>query len=386
MNDIHSHSTFPLHSNDMELLARRCDELEKRNKELQEKSNELQHQLTCERRCFAGFAGSLKNEMDVLKKTTLELEDQVASLLQSRGDKGDRSINSSAKFDPYYASDLTCMSDDDALQYQSEIDLFRVLCDIWKNKYRELEGQLHHGENDLQEKTTQSTQQRMQQQSKPSSLVSCPIKKLVGRVSSLKNRVRQKSLQIGCVENHDHIFSLPGGSTSSRDGTHTTETTAEASCSSSLSLSSPPLSTPSNNRCLVSSMPWTRSDFHSSGFYSGQIDVTSKLPDGFGVFRCSCTNDHCYLKGDWILGELKQRLDSDPRFDSIFDEDEDGFNQTVPCCHSCTFSTQDVPGNCDAAVRFIDGDAEIQNARNRFSSVHAIHEFRHSDSVSVTEL
>ncbi|KAL7475466.1 hypothetical protein ACHAW6_001378 [Cyclotella cf. meneghiniana] len=374
--------------NDIELLARQYDELENRNKELRNKNKDLQSQLAHERRRFADMANSLKNEMDVLKRTTLELEDQVTSLLRNRDDQLSQPMDRSVGVDPSCATEVTFLSYDDAHQYQSEIDLFRILRDIWRNKYRELERQLHHGEHALQEEIIQIGQQLPQQQHQPSSLVSSPIKKLVRRVSSLKNRVKHKSSQVNCIENQRHFRTSSGGYSSSIDGTDTTETTAEASMSSSFSFSSLPLTTPPNNRYFVSSMPWNRSDFHSCGLYSGQIDAASKLPDGFGIFRCSCGDDGCYLKGEWTFGELIQRLDSQSRVDTTYDENE--VNPSVQCHGPCTCITQDVPDNVHPAVRSTAAEVLIHDVPSRshsqFSNIRSFHEFHHSDSVSVTEL
>eukprot|EP00804_Cyclotella_cryptica_P012245 CCRYP_013838-RA/>CCRYP_013838-RA protein AED:0.27 eAED:0.27 QI:0/-1/0/1/-1/1/1/0/282 len=61
------------------------------------------------------------------------------------------------------------------------------------------------------------------------------------------------------------------------------------------------LSDPPGIRCIVTSMPYNYPKLGLSGYYSGNIDTVTKLPDGEGVL---CCHDGTRIEGDWYLGEL----------------------------------------------------------------------------------
>ncbi|KAL7516657.1 hypothetical protein ACHAWX_001648 [Stephanocyclus meneghinianus] len=296
----------------IDLLVQRCEELENHNNVLRTKNNKLKNRLTKERRYFADMAYTLKYEMDALKNMIMELEGQVAWILRNQRVHTSH-IGSNPEIDVHFADDIADISYDEAQCYQSDFELVGSLCD----SYCELEGELHNEEDGFPKKMNQNTQ-KIPQQQRTSQTAPSPIKNMVGRILSLTNRVKKKSLHINeAVENGNNRSSLCRSSLC-RDGTDTTQTTAEASFSI---FCNPPLET-SNNHCLVLSMRWKPADFHSGGLYSGQIDVSSKLPDGFGVFYCSCNDDNCYLKGEWRFGELIQHLNYDSDIDDVCDEDK----------------------------------------------------------------
>eukprot|EP00956_Cyclotella_meneghiniana_P004049 scaffold4911_cov47-Cyclotella_meneghiniana.AAC.7 len=54
-------------------------------------------------------------------------------------------------------------------------------------------------------------------------------------------------------------------------------------------------------RCHVSSLPYIDRKLGYSGYYTGAMDVISKLPDGEGVLYC---RDGRVFDGEWRLGEL----------------------------------------------------------------------------------
>ncbi|KAL3805907.1 hypothetical protein HJC23_007868 [Cyclotella cryptica] len=56
------------------------------------------------------------------------------------------------------------------------------------------------------------------------------------------------------------------------------------------------------DRCFVTSMPYTNSKLGISGYYSGEMDVVSKLPDGEGML---CCHDGRVLDGEWRIGEFQ---------------------------------------------------------------------------------
>jgi hypothetical protein len=55
----------------------------------------------------------------------------------------------------------------------------------------------------------------------------------------------------------------------------------------------------STKTCLVSHMPFTEKESGSSGLYSGQIDIASKLPNGFGALKCGKSD---IFSGNWKMG------------------------------------------------------------------------------------
>lgn len=360
----------------IELLAQRCEELENRNNVLRTKNNKLQNRLTLERRYFADIAYTLKYEMDALKNMITELDVRVSSI--SRNHRiNTTNIDSNREIDSYCPDDTADIRFAEAQHNQSDIKLVGSVCD---GKDCELERQRHY-QNGFLKKMNQSTQ-HLPQQYDTTQTVSSPIKKMVGQVLSLKNRVKKKSLHIEKAVNNGYVRSSLCRSSSCRDGTDTIETAAEASFSTCLS----PSLTPSNNHCLVRSMRWKRADFHSGGVYSGQIDISSKLPDGLGVFRCFCNDESCYLKGEWRFGELIQHLDYESDVD---DCDEDKLKKTFSFDHLST-CMQDVQENGNNLGSCRDGNIIIQDLRgtlrNRFFRVHSFHGFRDSDSISLIEL
>eukprot|EP00804_Cyclotella_cryptica_P006708 CCRYP_008642-RA/>CCRYP_008642-RA protein AED:0.03 eAED:0.03 QI:354/1/1/1/0/0/2/62/276 len=275
--------------------------------------------------------------------------------------------------DPICARHVDGISCDESQHDQSDIKLLAELCD---SKYKEMEERLYRGKNGFLKKINQNTQQLPQKHHTLRS-VPIPIKRMVGRALSLKSRVKKRSLHMSQVGNNDCFGSSLCGLCSFGDGTVTTETTTERS-----SICDRPSYAPSNNHCLVSSMPWKKADFHSSGLYSGQIDVNSKLPDGFGVFHCLCNDDDCYLKGVWSYGELIQHLDYESDIDDNCDIDEE--KHTFSYQHLLCRPIQDVQG-IDTCR---EGDIYLQDLLGafycQFSDAHSIHDFYDSDSISVT--
>jgi hypothetical protein len=54
-------------------------------------------------------------------------------------------------------------------------------------------------------------------------------------------------------------------------------------------------------RCVVKSLPYTNSKLGLSGYYTGKMDVISKLPDGEGILYC---HDGQIFHGEWRLGAI----------------------------------------------------------------------------------
>ena len=100
------------------LSSVRCKELEDKNKEMQQSYENLHQQLIQERKVFNDIACTFQLDMDRMKSTTIELEKQVFSLLQ-RSDLKTNAVIVDGKS-------------------QSEVELLRVMCSIWKKKYYEL--------------------------------------------------------------------------------------------------------------------------------------------------------------------------------------------------------------------------------------------------------
>ncbi|KAL3795274.1 hypothetical protein HJC23_008359 [Cyclotella cryptica] len=338
MNGMHRYS--PIKFSNIKWMSQRCDELEKHNNALRNKNSALQKRLTQERKYFGDVTHTLKNEMDELKNVLTELEGEVALLFRHRNVNKTLSFDSNPEMDPIWAYDVAGISYDVAQHNQSDIKMSGGLCN---SNYSKLEGQLHRDKNEFLKNMNQNTHQlprkRQTLQGVPS-----PMKKMVGRVLSLKSRAKKRSLNLSQAGNNDYFGSSLCSLSSCRDGTVTTETTAEASFSVA---HHPPLM-PAKKHRLVSSMRWKRADFHSSGLYSGQIDDNSKLPDGFGVFHCFCSDDDCYLKGEWRFGELIQHVDYESAVDDDYHEDKG--KHTFLSDGSCRL-IQDVQGNTSGRYR-----------------------------------
>jgi hypothetical protein len=314
----------------------RCKELERRNKVLQQRYDNLHHQLTQERKVLQEVTSIMKLDMDEMKKTTSELESVVISLLQGSENKEIQGKLETAE--------------SVGIKSQSEVELLRVLCGLWKKKYYELKNDKisEQGIDDCRKKISDQDQvMRVQQESVPSVIrpsrkdahqsVQAMIRrrgKSVKKMPSLKNMVRGKSLPPKRMKDRDRGKSLPPRRTKEtrycRTPSNDTESTAVcsadlSSCSSDSSENSNP--SPTFSRCITSSMPWKSHDFHSDGLYFGQINVGSRLPDGLGVFHYrSSTNAKCYVRGEWKMGELTRResyRDCDPS------SDEDDSNKSA---------------------------------------------------------
>lgn len=81
-------------------------------------------------------------------------------------------------------------------------------------------------------------------------------------------------------------------------------------------------------RFFVTSMPYSYSRLGLSGYYSGNMDAVSKLPDGEGVLFC---HDGRRLAGIWLLGEIQASCLVLPRRSSI--------NDSLLPCDSSTCSS-----------------------------------------------
>lgn len=319
------------------LLAMRCKELESSNKVLQQRYDNLHHQLTQERKVLQEITSIMKLDMDEMKKTTSELEDVVISLLQGSENKA--------------IQDKLETADSVGIKSQSEVELLRVLCGLWKKKYYELKNDKisEQGIDDCQKRISNQDQvMRVQQESVPAAIrpsrkdahqesVQAMIRrrgKSVKKMPSLKNMVRGKSLPPKRMKDQDRGKSLPPRRMKETrycrapsNDTHSTAVCSAdlSSCSSDSSENSN--SSPTFNRCITSSMPWKSHDFHSDGLYFGQINVESRLPDGLGVFHYrSSTNVKCYVRGEWKMGELTRR---ESYRDCDQSSDEDGSNKSA---------------------------------------------------------
>lgn len=92
---------------------------------MQQRYDNLHHQLTQERKVLQEVTSIMKLDMDEMKKTTSELESVVISLLQGSENKEIQGKLETAE--------------SVGIKSQSEVELLRVLCGLWKKKYYELE-------------------------------------------------------------------------------------------------------------------------------------------------------------------------------------------------------------------------------------------------------
>jgi hypothetical protein len=261
------------------LLSLRCKELESRNQVLQQRYDDLQQQLIQERTVLHEITNVMKLDMDAMKKTTSELEDVVISLLHS---SENQVIKCSHELEG---------AESGRKKSPSEVELVRILCGIWKNKYYELKNAKNKEEATddcqkrigIQEPAVQVHQEPIPAVIRPSrkdahqeSVQAMILRrsKSVKKMSSLKNMVRGKSLPPKRMKDQDRGKSLPPsrmkGNNYSRTPSNYTAVTAVcsadlSSCSSD-SLSSESAnsnSSPTFNRCVTSSMSWNSHDFSS---------------------------------------------------------------------------------------------------------------------------
>ena len=236
---------------DMTSLMLQCQELRQRNESLKKKNDELKQQLTHERISFEDVVDTMKRDMDTMKKTTTELEDQVNVLLGITGKrKGSNTLCEVAS------------NDNDPINNVQTEGVKRILCN-----------------SDFRASIDQS------------------FRRITRGPSSRLNTIKSTQLL---------------SRTPSNDTYSTAECASDsASSSTSSSAEDNDLFTTfdskdqSTARFVVKKLPWKCEESHLDGLYFGQLDSKTKLPDGLGEFHCEIgSNVKCIIKGEWNKGKL----------------------------------------------------------------------------------
>ena len=271
-----------LATENIERLLLQCHELERRNEILKQENDELKQKLKHERSSYQVAFNTMQHGMDDMKKTTSELEDKVNVLLRVADTMESGTLEESANNES-----------DPGKNVQSEVELQRVLCRIWKKRYQELKNQVDDRSLLQEDEVHRSHDCVVQTEPKKG--------KRAPRGLSLKRLTRGRSMPPKRFEGNQIFVRIPSRRSS---GTNSTaECTSESnSCDTSSSLGSDPSPC---ERFMVSSMPWKSEHFGTNGLYYGQIDSISR-PDGLGVFHyvAGCDNVKYFVRGEWRQGKL----------------------------------------------------------------------------------
>ena len=171
---------------EMTLLYAEFEELENRNKELEQRCSYLQDQLAQERKTLIDVTHNVQFDMDRMKKTISELESLLGLLLQCSTNESDTTAScieallSKERIDRSYQ--------DSEPKQHSEIELLRILCKIWKDKYTTLKIQHCCKENGAR------TSQNVQEQQVPVQFLSSSPRSSTKNLSYLKNSARGRSM------------------------------------------------------------------------------------------------------------------------------------------------------------------------------------------------
>ena len=202
---IHLSQTFNMHmqslstmtlsseanATDTTLLNMELEGLESRNRELEQRCSNLQTQLSKERKTLMDVTNSMQFDMDRMKKTISELENLLGALLQSSANKSDAtalSIGALLFKDSIRGNDQNFEG-----KQNSEVELLRTLCKIWKNKYIGLKMQ-HDCNGKVRQLSATSASQNVQEQQVSTAFPRRSSRNSVKNISSLKNLARGRSM------------------------------------------------------------------------------------------------------------------------------------------------------------------------------------------------
>jgi hypothetical protein len=257
---------------DMRSLILQCQELRLRNEALEKNNNELKQQLQHERTSFQDVIDTMKHDMDTMKKTTTELEDQVNLLIRiTELDTRD---------------EVATLDSDPKSSAHSEAERHRVLCSTWKKKCRNLKDRYD-----------------------------CDNKSVDLRVSigqSFKRITRAPSIRSNTIKPSQLHRRTPSDDTySTADCTFDASSSGTSLCvEKSGAFTTCVSSYQASEQFVVESLPWKCEHSHLDGLYFGQMECKSKLPDGLGEFRYENGNEKICIKGVWKKGKLIRVLDN----------------------------------------------------------------------------